>query len=356
MNTRNERFYYKQDRLKQLRAFCYSAETGRISKAAERTFLSQPSVSLLVRALEKDLQAALFERNGPRIQLTPEGRMLYELATPLVEGLEALPATFMEKSRNIIVGDLHIAAGETAILYLLPDAMKRLASQCPDVHFNLHNVTARDGLALLRANEAEFMVGTLLEIPQDMEYRPLVAYDPMLITPRDHALARKREVTLEDIARYGLILPPRHLSSSRLVNLVFQQHQVPYQITLEAGGWEVIKQFVARGLGISICASLCLTGSEDLVAIPVRRYFPARNYGLILRKGKHLSPAGRNFVEVLAETKFKDNALVETRRTSVERTCENDEEPTYNWIGQLYSLRGLRGSLGHERETGHSTR
>ena len=316
MPARSERFYYKQDRLKQLRAFCYSAETGRISKAADRMFLSQPSVSLLVRALEKDLQTALFERNGPRIQLTPEGRMLYELAAPLVEGLEALPATFAEKSKNIIAGDLHIAAGETAILYLLPDAMKQFATQYPDVHFNLHNVTARDGLELLRANEAEFMVGTLLEIPDDIEYRPLVAYDPMLITPRHHPLTSKSDIRLEDIAAYGLILPPRHLSSSRIVNLVFQQHHVPYQITLEAGGWEVIKQFVARGLGISICASLCLTGGEDLVAIAASRYFPKRNYGLILRKGKHLSPAGRRFIDVLTDTKFKDNAIVKMRRTN----------------------------------------
>ncbi len=316
MTSVGERFYYKQDRLKQLRAFCYSAETGRISKAAERMFLSQPSASLLVRALEKDLQTTLFERNGPRIRLTPEGRLLYELAAPLVEGLEALPATFREKSQNVIMGDLHIAAGETAILYLLPDAMKRFTLQFAGVHFNLHNVTARDGLTLLRANEAEFMVGTLLEIPDDMEYRPLVAYDPMLITPRDHPLARKRNVRLEDIAQYGLILPPRHLSSSRIVNLVFQQQHVPYQITLEAGGWEVIKQFVARGLGISICASLCLTGEEDLAAIPVRRHFPRRNYGLVVRRGKHLSPAGRRFIEVLGETKFKDNAISKTRRTN----------------------------------------
>lgn len=314
MPTRDARFYYKQDRLKQLRAFCFSAETGRISRAAERMFLSQPSVSLLVQALEKDLKSTLFERNGPRIRLTPHGRLLYELAAPLVEGMDALPATFAEKSQNVVSGELHIAAGETAIIYLLPEPMKHFVAQHPQVHFNLHNVTARDGLALLRANEAEFMVGTLLEMADDIEYRPLASYDPMLITPRDHPLARRRSVTLEDIAAHGLILPPRHLSSSRMVDLVFEQHRVPYQIRLEAGGWEVIKQFVARGLGISICASLCLTGKEDLVAIPVGQYFPRRHYGLILRKGKHLSPAGRRFIDLLAESNLKANATVQAVR------------------------------------------
>lgn len=319
MPNRDRRFYYKQDRLKQLRAFCYSAETGRISKAAERMFLSQPSVSLLVQALEKDLSARLFERNGPRIQLTPQGRLLYELAAPLVEGMEALPATFAEKSQNIVSGELRIAAGETAILYILPEAMKQFTESYPAVHFNLHNVTARDGLALLRANEAEFMVGTLLEMSDDIEYRPLGAYDPMLITPRDHPLASRKNITLEDIAAHGLILPPRHLSSSRMVDLVFEQHHVPYQIRLEAGGWEVIKQFVARGLGISICASLCLTGSEDLAAIPVGHYFPRRNYGIILRKGKHLSPAGRHFIDLLSQTNLEANPAVKPVRPARRR-------------------------------------
>ncbi len=77
MATGSRRFYYKQNRLKQLRAFCYSAQSCSISKAAERLFLSQPSVSLQVRALEQELDITLFERKGPRISLTPEGHVLY---------------------------------------------------------------------------------------------------------------------------------------------------------------------------------------------------------------------------------------------------------------------------------------
>ena len=171
------------------------------------------------------------------------------------------------------------------------------------------------------------MVGTLLEMADDIEYRPLAAYDPMLITPCDHPLAHKAEVTLEDIAAHGLILPPRHLSSSRMVDLVFEQHHIPYRIRLEAGGWEVIKQFVARGLGISICASLCLTGNEDLVAIPVGQFFPRRNYGLILRRGKHLSPAGRRFLEVLSETNLKAKTC---KPVHPGNDCQMRENATYN--------------------------
>ena len=68
--------YYKQNRLKQLRAFCYTAKSGSISKAAEQLYLSQPSVSLQIQALERELNTMLFERRGPKIRLTPDGQAL----------------------------------------------------------------------------------------------------------------------------------------------------------------------------------------------------------------------------------------------------------------------------------------
>ena len=83
-------FRYKQNRLQLLRGFCAVLETRSVSKAAERLHLTQPTISLQVQALERDLRTRLFERRGPRIEPTPEGELLYDLARPLVEGLGEL--------------------------------------------------------------------------------------------------------------------------------------------------------------------------------------------------------------------------------------------------------------------------
>ena len=93
--------YYKQNRLKQLRAFCFAVQAGSVSKAAERLFLSQPSVTLQIQALERELAIELFERRGPNIKLTPEGNTLYELALPLVRGMDTLPETFAAQRGKI---------------------------------------------------------------------------------------------------------------------------------------------------------------------------------------------------------------------------------------------------------------
>jgi len=100
MNNKMPAIYYKQNRLKQLRAFCHASRTGNISEAAEQLFLSQPTVTLQIQALERELNIVLFERRGPKIQLTPEGKLLYDLSNSLVDGMDNLHETFAAKSAS----------------------------------------------------------------------------------------------------------------------------------------------------------------------------------------------------------------------------------------------------------------
>lgn len=297
--------YYKNNRLKQLRAFHQVVRCGGISRAAEKLYLSQPSVSLQIQALERELGVVLFERRGPHLKLTPEGDVLYHLAEPLVDGIDKLQENFTAHFGKLESGELNIGAGESTILYILPEPVRRFVAAYPKVQLKMHNVTGRDGLKMLKADEIDFAVGSMLDVPEDIEYRPVVTFDPMLITPPGHPLAEKarrgEEVTLEDVSHYGLILPPSHLSTWRIVKYVFQQHNLTFTVTLEAGGWEVIKKYVELGLGVSIVTDICLTGDEKLMRIPLTKYFPQRGYGLVLRKGRFLSPQARRFIEIMEE-------------------------------------------------------
>jgi DNA-binding transcriptional LysR family regulator len=286
-------------RLRQLRAFCLAAQSGSISRAAERMCLSQPSVSLLIKGLEETLGSRLFERRGPRIRLTEAGKVLLETALPVVEAMDQIPDRFAVRLGEVRSGALDIAAGESTILYLLPEYVKRYTDLYPQVSLHLHNVTGRDGLKMLRNGEVDFAVGSMYEVPDDIAYVPIFTYDPMLITSLEHPLARRSRVSLDDISPYGLILPPRHLSTWRIVDLVFHQHGLDYQVVLEAGGWEVIKKFVALGLGVSIVTNICLTGEEPLAAIPLNGYFPRRSYGAVVHKGRQLSSRARSFLDIM---------------------------------------------------------
>src|SRR6185436_18650599 len=277
-------FRYKQNRLQQLRGFCAVVEAKSVSKAASKLRLTQPTVSLQVQALERELHAQLFDRRGPRIELTPEGALLYELARPLLEGLLEIEADFEARRNKVEQGRLAIAAGESTIQYVLPTTVQKFARAHPGISIVLNNVTGVDGLQQLRDRRVDFCVGPLLDIPADLEFEPVVAFDPVLIATSRHPLSKLSKVTLRQISKYPLILPPRHLSTWRQVEMVFLQHKIPYEVRMEVGGWEVIKRYVELGLGISIVINVCLTGREKLEVIPVKKYFPQRIYGIVKLK------------------------------------------------------------------------
>lgn len=303
---RTPRFAYKADRLKPLRAFCQAARFGSVSRAAEALYLSQPAVTLQLQALERELGVRLLERSGRRLTLTREGQELYELARPLVEGIDGLEAAFRERLKGLDAGELNVAAGSSTILYLLPRIVEAFRARHPEVRLKLHNVTGAGGLDLLRTDGVDLAVGSMLDVPADLSYAPVYRFEPMLITPREHPLAARPEIALQDLSPYGLILPPQRLTTYRLVDLVFQQNRVPYTVALEVGGWEVIKQYVAMGLGISIVTSICLTDADRarLAARSLARYFPSRSYGVVVRKGKYLSPQARAFIELIRPDLF----------------------------------------------------
>ena len=292
---------YKGNLLKHLRAFSQTARTGSVSAAAEKLFLSQPSISQQIRALEEELGRPLFERHGPRLQLTPAGKALLEMARPLVDRIDALPDEFQRRYGSLDTGEIRIAAGESTILHLLPSLMMRFRRKHPGIFVHLHNVTGADGLGMIRSDEVDFAVGSMLDVPSDIDYQPIWHFNPVLIMSPDHPLTRRRKIGLADISPHGLILPPRRLTTYSMIDLVFKNHNLPFRVTLEVGGWEVIKKYVALGMGISIVTSICITDAdrEKLVVRDMSEYFPRRSYGVVMRRGAYLSPQSERFIDLM---------------------------------------------------------
>lgn len=290
---------YQQNRLQQLRGFYYAARAKSFSRAAEQLSLSQPSISLQIQALEHELQTQLFERRGPRIRLTREGEMLLELVKPLIEGIENLEQEFAARRDSLTYGAVSVAAGGSTLQYILPRFIESFAHEHPQIDLRLHNVTGKAGLVLLRAGEVDLAVGPMLDTPADIHFHPVETYEPMLIASLDHPLAKRKRITLKDIARHPLILPPRNQSTYRFVEMVFAEHSLEHEVKLEVGGYDVIKTYVKLGLGVSIVMSHCLMPGEDLYAASLSRYFPSRSYGIVLRKGRSISPATKLFIATM---------------------------------------------------------
>ena len=295
----------KANRHKQLRSFCMAAKVGGFSKAAELLQLSQPSVSLQIQGLEKELKAKLFIRNGPKITLTDAGKKLLELAQPLVEQMDSLPTRFTALHQPEETAEINIAAGEASILYLLPTIVETFKQRYPHVHIRLHNVSGKSGVDAIRSGDVDFAVGPMLEVPADILYKQVYRFVPVLIMPFGHPLASVENISLQDIVQYELILPPKHLNTWRIVDDVLQKHKLSYKTSLEAWSWEIIKKYVELGLGISIITSVSLTGKEQLIAKPLSKYFPDYHYGVTMKRKGTLSLPAKNFIELIDPSFFR---------------------------------------------------
>ena len=297
---------YKGNLTKHLRAFIQTAQTGSVSAAARALYLSQPSISQQIRALENELDQPLFERNGPQLRLTPAGQALLQLSQPLLEQFDALPDEFRRLYGSLETGTVRIAAGESTIMHLLPPLLMRFRRRHPGIDTDLQHVSGTEGLKRIRRSEVDFAVGSMVDVPDDIDYRPIYHFKPVLIAAPDHPLARRQTIALSDISPHGLILPPRRRTTYQLIDLVFQRHNLPYRVNLEIGGWEVIKRYVSLGMGVSIVTSICITDAdrERLVVRDMSEFFPARSYGVVLRKGAYLSPQAKRFVDLMNRALF----------------------------------------------------
>ena len=299
MAADRQQLYQKRDRLRQLQAFCCAARFGSMTRAAERLLISQPAVSLHVRELEHELDTALFERNGPRIALSPAGERFYELAVPLVDGMDGLTRELARDLDHLGSGELRVASGDGGANFVLPRIVRRLRGDHPGIRVRLRACRLGPGLDLLLAEAVDLVFGAREPVSTEFEYRPLFSYDLVLVTARDHPLAGRNSVTLEEIADNPVIVPDFGTYSRQGGEEPLRHLDIEANVTIVVGGWDVVEHYVASGLGVALCPSFCVSEGSGVSVVPLEQYFAKRSYGWFKRLGKPLSWPARRLVEAM---------------------------------------------------------
>ena len=290
----------RRDRLKQLRAFCEAARHGSISGAAKALGLSQPGVSLQVRALEEEFGVVLFERRGPRIALTQVGERLYESAMPLVQGVLRLPALFAEAHHGTPPQSLRIGAGQTSAAYLLPGPLKRFAERHPGMRIEVRTGTGPERLEWLRTFELDAVVGVADASAPGVEFHPIRTTRMVLVTPLHHPLANRGAVAPAALARHAFVAPVSGRDTRRLHDAILQLHGVAPRVLVEVDGWGAIVNHVAAGAGIAFVPDICVYAWEPVATVVVKARAVLRTYGIGVRSDGPMTQAVGRFVTMLA--------------------------------------------------------
>ncbi len=278
--------------IQQARAFLAVAREGSVSRAARAIGRTQPTVTMAIHKLERELKTKLFERAGRGVRLTPAGEVLARSLGPLIAAWDSLPAGLEEPRGGILRGPVRIGGGEAAILYLLPGPLRSFRHRHPQVEILIHHEPADRVLDSLRNGSLDFGLRSLPAPRAEFEFQPLLTSPRTLIARRGHPVLR-RPITIETLARHAFVLPRRGSTTRALIEGAFAGAGLSLRVSVEAGGWEIVKRYVALGLGISVIPAFCLQPSDRprLASRRLANLFGDETYGIVTKRGRAPSPA-----------------------------------------------------------------
>jgi len=253
MSAEQQNFFSKNNRLQQLRGFCYTAQFGSITRAAKHMGLTHSSVSLQIKALSEDLGTKLIARSGPHIELTAEGKRLLNLVQPLVDGIQDLPQIFSEILQLTERTELNIGLNSTSLNFIFPQIAKRYVADHPDCSLVLHYTEHQEAMAKILNEEIDLAIlprRAHMPFPDEYKYVSIFHYTPSLITRSDHPLAGRKKLTVDEILQYDLTLPAKELRVINNLYDVFDPYSTHLKLRVQFKNWETTRKYIEEGFPI----------------------------------------------------------------------------------------------------------
>lgn len=288
----------------QIIGFYHVANLGSFTKAADATFRTQSALSQQIKNLEDELECRLLERIGKRkLRLTSAGERFYQFAETILERYDSLTEELNEL-KGIQKGRLRIAAPFTTLYHLFPIALKKYIKQFPNVELTILDRSQHSVLDHIKNGDIDF--GFVLEsnVPADLATIRWQKVETVVMTPKGHPLAKAKRLTLRQIAKYPLILPPKSFKQSYRGNLEaeFQKLGVDYHIIMESSNVELSSVYVEMGIGISfatVVTDLPRMQKRKLELLPLDHLFKPDYIAVVMRKDKTLHSYKSTFIKIL---------------------------------------------------------
>lgn len=294
-------------KLKDLRYLVALADTRHFGRAAERSFVSQPTLSAQLKKLEEYLGVQLIERAPKRVALTAAGEEIVERARRILESGDEI-IELARGHRDPLAGRLKLALLPTIGPYLLPNVAAKLRKQLPRLELMLYEYQTDPMLEKLHSGEID--VGILaLPVPMDGLDSHVLYKEPFTVAmPANHRLSAKSSIKVEDLNHETLLLLEDGHCLRDQALAVCSSTGVHEKQDFRATSIETLRQMVAAGVGITLLPELAgrgAYGNARGVAIrPFAKPVPTRTIGAVWRK----STARREAILALAKH-IEANAL-----------------------------------------------
>ena len=291
-------------KLENYRVFCKVAQHKSFSGAAQELFLSQPAVSQSIRQLEEQLGMQLFVRSSKKVELTPQGSILYEYASSALGLLESAEQQ-LSGLQTLGAGQLRLGAGDITARHLLLPALERFHQLYPKVHLSIFNRTSASSLELLHAGRID---AAFVNLPIEDDRITVHWESPVqdiFVAGQKFAELKDKPLTARQLARLPLIMLEHKANSRVYVQRFFLRQGVELQPEIELASYELMGELARINLGVScMVRQFCRQElqSGKLFELSLTEQVPPRSIGMVSLKGVSLPPSVSRFVELMNET------------------------------------------------------
>ncbi len=291
-------------KLKDLRYLVAVADTRHFGRAAERCFVSQPTLSAQLKKLELSLGVQLIERQPNNVGLTEAGEQIVGRARRILEACDEV-TTLARSHRDPLAGTLRVALLPTIGPYLLPHIARPIQRALPRLQLHLHEYQTEPMLAKLKAGELDLGILALPVDLEGLEARELYAEPFKLLVPERHPLAGRARVQTSDLEGESLLLLEEgHCLRDQALEVCSHAGLAERQ-DFRATSLETLRQMVATGAGITLLPQLATEGAygnaRGVAVLPFARPVPSRRVGAVWRRTSARRPAIDAVCDVIAE-------------------------------------------------------
>lgn len=304
-----QQFYYKNNRLQQLKGFYYTVQTGSISSCAKKLGLTQSAVSMQIKSLERDLEIKLFVRDGKKLRLTPEGKEFYTHSLHYVQGLEDLfetAANYIKSKRSNVVT---IGANHASICYILPKYIKKFKEKYINIKLKIINIDKENGIKKLLENEIDFLISPTnqFDTPRELDFFNIADYHPIVLVNKENPISKRKYIDFEDLKNQEIVRIEPKLITLPFFEKLLKDHNLKSSIEFESADWEILKKFVKANIGVAIISNIVLEDEaidSNITSIKINNYSSLiMSYGILLKKGKILNDKQKYFLNMFTDEK-----------------------------------------------------
>lgn len=289
----------------ELMVFKAVADTKNITLAARQLHISQPAISLQIQNIENQYGTKFFNRSNKGVTLTKAGVIFYDYVCKMLDMAIDVKQAISDMADDHH-GEIKIGATLTIGEYVIPNILACLYQARPDIDFKVTiantETIARDVL------ERKFRIG-LVEGPvpenKDLVVENFWHDELVVVVPYHHPWAQKGSVTLNELAKAKMIMREVGSGTRRVIELFLEEkgfHLTDFNITMELGSTQAIKQVVATGLGVTIISALTVRKECDdkiLKAIRIQDLYLGRPFNILTNANNAKSKEERFFMDFL---------------------------------------------------------